>query len=106
MVDVYKIAIKVLRSKQKETPNKTFTNKDGCTVTIQEVLSGLENIVKWIHPELTTEDIARVVRCKKCRYYRTYKKKGAFKATPFKACSLDMKRRDPMFYCGSGEVKE
>lgn len=106
MVDVYRIAIKVLKRSSKENPEKTFTNQKGETVTIQEVVSGLESVVKWIHPEITTEDIVRVVRCKKCRHYKTYKKKGAFKATPFKACSLDMKKRDPMFYCGSGEVRE
>lgn len=105
VIDVYRIAIKVLRRQQKENPSKTFTNQQGETATIQDVVSGLEGVVKWIHPELTTKDITKVVRCKKCRHYKTYKKKGAFKATPFKACSLDMKRRDPMFYCGDGEEK-
>lgn len=103
---MYKLSIRVLKKALKDNPGKTFTNKQGQTVTIEEVAQGLESVVKWIHPELTTEDIVRVVRCERCQHYKTYKKKGAFKATPFKACELDMKRRPPMFYCRDGESVE
>ena len=104
-VDIYKLAIRMLKKQQKETPNKTFTSPSGEKVTIQDIIRGLDNITGWLYPNLTPEDVTRVVRCKNCCYYKTYKRKGYKKAVKFKACSKDMKRRDPMFYCQEGEEK-
>lgn len=106
VVDVYKLAIRVLKKQAKECPSKSFTNSSGETVTIKDIADKMETVVKWIHPELYTDDVACVVRCKKCRFYKTYKKKGAFKSVPFKACCKDMKKRDPMFFCAEGERLE
>ena len=65
----------------------------------------LAKLKGWAYPELSTEDIVRVVRCAKCKYYKQYKKKGDPKAAPFYACSLNMLKRAADFYCGEGKEK-
>ena len=59
----------------------------------------------WAYPELTTEDFVKVTRCKRCKFYRKYKKKGDRKSAPFYACSLNMIKRPEDFYCGEGKEK-
>lgn len=59
----------------------------------------------WAYPQLTTEDIVRVVRCKKCKHYKKYKKKDDRKSVPFYACSLNMIKRPEDFYCAEGKEK-
>lgn len=66
------------------------------------LMQELLHLKGWAYPHLTTEDIVRVVRCKKCKHYKKYKKKGDRKSVPFYACSLNMIKRDPDFYCGEG----
>ena len=102
-IDMYKLAVKLLRKLAVKTNNKGFKNSDGEHVTISDVADNLEHIANWMYPELSTEDIAKVVRCKKCRYYKKYKKKGTLKGAAFYACSKDMQKRDPMFFCKEGE---
>lgn len=70
-----------------------------------QVVKELESLIGWISPELECSNIVKVTRCKSCSNYHRYKKKGAFKAVPFYACSLDMKRRDPEFFCKDGIEK-
>ena len=66
----------------------------------------LRKLKGWAYPHLTTEDIVKVVRCKKCQYYKRYKKKGDRKSLPVWACSLDRVKRNPDFYCAAGIQKE
>ena len=65
----------------------------------------LLNLKGWAYPELTTEDFVKVTRCKRCKFYRKYKKKGDRKSAPFYACSLNMIKRPEDFYCGEGKEK-
>lgn len=104
-VDVYRLAVKLLKKAAKENPGKVFVNSAGEKVTIEEIADGLDKISKWLYKDFHTEDIDKVVRCKKCKFYRRYKKKGAFKAVAFYACSKDMQKRDPMFFCKEGEER-
>lgn len=100
--DAYRLAIKLLKRMSTEHPSKVFTNKDGDKATILDVADHLERVVKWVSPELETRDIVRVVRCKNCIYYKKYRRKGAYKTVPFMACSKDMKKREPTFFCKDG----
>ena len=59
----------------------------------------------WAYPQLTTEDITQVVRCKNCEHYRKYKKKGNRKSAPFYACRLNKIKRPADFYCAEGVKK-
>lgn len=104
-VDIYRLAVKLLRKMAKENPGKSFTNSEGERATIDDVADELDKVSKWLYKDFHTEDIDRVIRCKKCRYYKKYKKKGAIKASVFWACSRDMQKRDPMFFCKDGEEK-
>ena len=71
-------------------------------VEAAQVIDDLTRLKGWAYPHLTTDDIARVVRCKKCKYYKRYKKKNDRKSQPFYACSLIMIKRDPDFFCLDG----
>ena len=102
-VVVYRLAVKALQEVSSKSPDKGFTNKSGEKVTIGDIATELDKVAKWVYPDLQTEDISIVVRCKRCKYYKRYRKKGALKQVPFYACSKDMKRRDPMFFCKDGE---
>ena len=104
-VDIYRLAVKLLRKMAKENPGKSFTNSDGEKATIDEVADALDNLSKWLYKDFHTEDITKVVRCKKCKYYKKYKKKGEFKAQIFQVCSKDMQKRSPMFFCKDGDER-
>lgn len=104
-VDIYRLAVKLLIKMAKENPGKSFTNSAGEKATIDDVANELDKVSKWLYKDFHTEDIDRVVRCKKCKYYKKYKKRGAFKAQVFRACSKDMKQRDPTFFCKDGEER-
>lgn len=102
-VDLMRLAVKLLKKIEKEAPQKSFTNASGEKATLSDVIGSLERLVKWMYPELSPEDIEKVVRCKRCRFYKRYKKKGSLKGQTFRACSKDMQKRDPMFFCKDGE---
>lgn len=104
MFEVYKLAVKLLRGLSKQQPEKSFTNSDGETLTIADVANYLNGVSSWMFKDLAAEDIEKVVRCKRCVNYKRFKKKGDIKSPAFYACKLDMKKRDPMFYCKDGEV--
>ena len=105
--DTYKLAVKLLRRQAESNPKKTFTSHDGEKVTIANVADKLETVSKWVYPELSADDIELVVHCRNCRYYKRFKKKGdLLKARTFFACTKDMSRRDPEFFCKDGDRKE
>lgn len=101
-VEVYRLAVKLLRKMAKENPGKTYTNSEGEKATIDYVADELDKVSKWLYKDFHTEDIDRVVRCKRCIHYKKYKKKGALKSSVFWACCKDMQKRDPMFFCKDG----
>lgn len=68
----------------------------------QLIIEELTRLKGWAYPGLTTADIQQVVRCKNCKNYKKYKKKDDRKSAPFYACSLNMIKRPPDFYCGEG----
>lgn len=80
---------------------KSPKNSKEAELLVKELL----RLKGWAYPQLTTEDIVRVVRCKHCRYYKKYKKKDDRKALPFYACSLNKVKRPEDFYCGEGIEK-
>lgn len=103
VVNLYKLAIKLLKRQAEENPGKKFTNSEGESATIRDVADSLEKVVSWIHPELLSQDIQAVVRCKRCVHYKAYRKKGESKGAVFRACDIDHMKRDPMFFCKDGE---
>lgn len=104
-VDIYRLAVKLLRKMAKENPGKSFRNSAGEKVTVEDIADSLDKISKWLYKDFHTEDIEKVVRCQKCKFYKKYKKKDTFKPQVFQACSKDMKQRDPMFFCKDGEER-
>lgn len=74
-------------------------------VEAAQVIEELTKLKGWAYPELTTEDFVKVTRCKRCKFYKKYKKKGDRKSVPFYACSLNMIKRPEDFYCREGKEK-
>lgn len=70
-----------------------------------EAASGIRRFIGWVYPDLKTGDIQKVVRCKDCRYYKRYKKKGQVKPVVKLLCSLDKRERTPEFYCAEGRER-
>ena len=105
MLDVFKLAAKLLREQAKTQPNRVFENASGDKITAADVATEIEKLTKWMYPDLSCEDIAKVVRCRNCQHFKKYRKKGAFKATTFQACEYDKDKRDPEFYCKRGLEK-
>lgn len=68
-----------------------------------EVANRLEKVLHWTYPDLSTEDIVKVIRCKDCMYYKKYRKKSPYKSVAFYACSLTKTKREPTFFCKDGE---
>ena len=103
-VDIFRLAVRLLKQLAKEKPGRSFTNSSGEKATVEDVANEIDKLSKWVYKDFHTEDIEKVVRCKKCKHYKKYKKKG-FKTQVFHACSLTMMRRDPMFFCRDGEER-
>lgn len=102
MTDVYKVAIRCLKQLDKQNPNKTFRNSNGESLSLKQVISEISRVAAWMYPELSGDEIVKVVRCKDCQNFKTYKQKGVLKPRPFRACKYDLDRRDPEFYCKDG----
>lgn len=102
MIDIYKVAIRCLKQLYKENPNKTFHNPQGESLTLKQVITELSQVAAWMYPELSSDEITKVVRCKNCQNFRTYKQKGALKPRPFQACRYNLDQRDPEYYCKNG----
>ena len=102
---IFKLAIKLLKQEAKSNPTRSFVNSEGERVTIKDVANELDKVSKWLYRGLSTEDIARVVRCKNCKYYKKHNKTDSLKGSSYYICSKDKQRRDPMFYCTDGEER-
>lgn len=77
-----------------------------CTENSEEnakLIKELQNLKGWAYPQLELGDITQVVRCRRCKFYKRYKKKGSMKGAPFYACSITKTKRDPDFYCKDGK---
>lgn len=105
VADLYKLAVKILDKEAKQNPKKTYTNKDGEKASISDVIAMLERAYQWMYKELATDDVTLVVRCRKCKYYKKYRKKDSIKSMPFYACSLTKQKRDPQFFCADGDTE-
>ncbi len=90
--DLLNTAIKLIQGKKAQVDSKPH----------ESIIQGLERLRDWAYPDLSTEDIEKVVRCKRCRYYKRYKKKKDRTAAPFYACSLTRTKRPEDFYCKDG----
>lgn len=76
-----------------------------CASEYNTVTKELSKLKFWAYPDLTTEDMVAVVRCKDCRYYKKYKKKDTFKPEVVYACSRTKLKRSKEFFCADGESK-
>ncbi len=101
--DSLRITVKLLKQVEAENPQRRFKNAEGEKVLITDVLSSMSKLSEWVDHELSSDELVKVVRCKQCRYYKKYRKKDAYKQATFYACSKDMQKRKPDFYCGDGE---
>lgn len=71
----------------------------------KSLLNSWNKLKSWAYPQLTTDDMQIVIRCKNCRHYKRYKQKDNPKAAPFWACSKTKTKRDPDFFCKDGDQK-
>lgn len=104
-IDVYRLSVQLLKEVAVKHPERTVVVSTKEAVTVDEVATALDKISKWVYADFYAEDIDKVVRCKNCKFYKKYRKKNAFKAHSFQACSKDKKKRDPMFFCKEGEER-
>ena len=103
MLEAYYITLQVLKEQLKQYPNRMVKTSEGVSVSLQKVVRAMNRQAQWVYPELSTSDIAKVVRCKNCIHYKKYRRKGWGQSAAIYACSLDMKQRDPLFFCKDGE---
>lgn len=67
-----------------------------------QVMDDLTRLKGWAYPNLTTDDIVRVVRCRRCKHYKKYRLKNDRKTKPFYACSLTKIKRPEDYFCKDG----
>ncbi len=101
VLDAYRVAIKTLEG----LPDKSLVSKTGKRVTIHEVAGVLRTVAHWCYPELSSEDIQKVVRCEKCEHYHHYRRKSEYKSPIVYMCDIDKVRRPPDFFCKDGVEK-
>lgn len=93
------------RKTAKKTPGVHIIS-NGRPLSYMEVADEIERVCQWVYPNLETEDICAVVRCKNCEHYKRFRKKGSLKLVVKYLCELDKKERSPDFYCADGIEKE
>ena len=76
-----------------------------CASEYNMVTEELSKLKSWAYPDLTTEDMVSVTRCKDCRHYKKYKKKDTFKPEVVYACSRTKLKCSKEFFCADGESK-
>lgn len=85
-------------------PNHKFNSPEG-EASIGTVAKEFDLLCKWLQPseDFDSKDIVKVCRCKDCLWYRKFRKKGSswVKNTVY-LCKMDMKPKDPTFYCKAG----
>ena len=76
--------------------------KTGDKIDIDSLHKVTKRLYSWCFPELSTENVSIVVKCKECAYYKRYKIKNNPKSVPFYACSIFKRKTDPDFFCKDG----
>lgn len=100
--DMLRLAVKLLREKAKEQPKRRFINSSGQKAEIGEIADHISNLASWVYPDLSTEDITKVVRCKNCKYYTEYRSKATYQHTTYMACSQTGVEHPPEYFCADG----
>lgn len=64
-------------------------------LTYKSILEGVEKLIHWVHPELESESLVKVICCKDCQYWQ---KKNSM-------CLKTELKRNEGFFCKDGEHK-
>lgn len=99
------MADKVVRVMSKREPERMLTI-NGESASLKELSEKLHKFCLWVEPVGTfqSSDIEHVCRCKDCEWYRKFKQKGVkgSKLQIIRMCKLNMRQRNPDFYCADG----
>lgn len=96
LLDALQIARLLIKKELQQNPEKQYKKK-GRTISLKDVLDLFDRLISWVYPELTDEDIVKVMRCKQCRHHK--KVKGD-KYNTFKwVCALNGEPREDSEYC-------
>lgn len=99
-LDAFQIARKLIKQELERNPDKQYKRPSGQTLALRDVLTCFERLIAWLYPELTDDDLVKVVRCKHCRHYK--KVKGE-KFNTFKwVCALTQENRKENGFCDRG----
>ena len=102
---VLDVCIKTLKAKEQENPGGVFDTPHG-DIPYSYAISELKRVLKWLYPEFHTQDVQVVTRCKDCRHYKRYRKKGSMKPVFKYLCELDKTERPEDFYCKEGSRRD
>lgn len=103
---LYQSVLALLQNIVKKKPEAYITIGNGQLVPLKDLIPKIKRLCDWVYPDLSTDDIVLVTRCKNCRHYRRYKKKrDELKPQISWRCDKDKERKDPGFYCKMGEPK-
>lgn len=77
---------------------------------VEDVIKEIERFAEWADPNLDTESLCKVIRCKDCKHYKKMKKKsaqsiGSFKTVTKTICELDDKYRPANYFCADAVEK-
>lgn len=94
LLTVFMSCKSIISKKMQEKPNGGLI-LNGEKVSYKELVSALERLVSWVHPEIDSKHIRLVTICENCRYYNEIKH----------ICKRTDIRRKPEFFCAEGDSK-
>ena len=108
LVVLMELANKCVKRISKLYPDRELVTESD-RVPVQEVSEDFDRLCKWLEPneDFDSKDIVKVCRCKNCIWYKKFRNKngGLVKNPVIFLCKLDMKPKDPSFFCKSGEPR-
>lgn len=100
IIDAFKISIAMIKKELKVNPEKQYKRSSGEVIKLKDVLSCYLRLSDLLYPELTDNDVVKVIRCKKCRHYCQVE--GAKKTQRVWACGLSGERTPADGFCHKG----
>ena len=94
LLDGFQITKWLLQKELEANPEKRYKKSNGQVFYLKDVLVMFNKLVSWVYPDLTDEDIVRVIRCKRCIHHKKINGKMC--------CSITGKAKENAGYCDEG----
>ena len=103
IADAFCISMLMIKKELRDNPDKQYRKKSGITIKLKDVLNCYSRLLDILYPDLTDNDIVKVVRCKNCGH--RCKVPGPKPTQKIWVCSFSQERTPDDGFCHKGYEK-